>query len=135
MIPPCAEITIAVESDIVHIRQAVREASAALGFGLTDTTRIVTAASELARNAYKYAGGGVVHLRPLERQEALGLELVFEDHGPGIPDPAQVLRDGYSTSGGLGMGLPGARRLMDEMELDSEVGRGTRILIRKWVRA
>jgi serine/threonine-protein kinase RsbT len=119
----------------VSARRAVREAATQLGFGVTDVTRIVTAASELARNVFKYAGQGVMRWRPLEEGRQRGIELRFEDHGPGIEDVGRALEEGYSTGGGLGMGLPGARRLMDEMEIHSAVGQGTTVTLRKWRRS
>lgn len=128
------EVSIRVERDIVTARQSVREVASHLGFGLTDCTRIVTAASELARNTFKYAGGGVMRWRLLQKDGVAGIELDFEDQGPGISDIPLALGEGYTTSGGLGMGLPGAKRLMDEMEIASEVGKGTKIVVRKWQR-
>ena len=133
--PDVTEVPIRVESDIVHARRAVREASTALGFGLTDTTRIVTAASELAKDISSTAGTGSMQLRSLEGDLSVGIEITFEDHGPGIADLEQAMQEGFSTSGGLGMGLPGARRLMDELDLESTVSRGTTVRIRKWRRA
>jgi serine/threonine-protein kinase RsbT len=131
---PSGETSVAIktESDIVLARRAVREAAQALGFGATDTTRIVTAASELARNIFKYAGEGSMVVRPLEGEGRTGIELQFTDRGPGIPSIPQALEMGYSTSGGLGMGLPGAKRLMDEMDIQSAVGRGTAVTVKKW---
>jgi serine/threonine-protein kinase RsbT len=126
------ELTIHTETDIVAARRSVRDAATRLGFGITDVTRIVTAASELARNVFKYAGEGVMRWRSLEDGERAGIELQFEDKGPGIADIAQALEEGYSTGGGLGMGLPGARRLMDEMEIQSKVGQGTMVTLKKW---
>lgn len=126
------ELAIKTEGDIVLARRAVREASTALGFGITDTTRIVTAASELARNVFKYAGSGVMALRRLKGEGRVGIELRFVDHGPGIANIPQALEVGYSTSGGFGMGLPGAKRLMDEMDVQSAIGRGTTVTVRKW---
>ena len=126
------EVPIRIESDIVHARLAVREAAKALGFGPTDTTRIVTAASELARNILKYAGSGLVRVRALDTAEHTGIEIEFEDQGPGIADLDQAMTEGFSTSGGFGMGLPGAKRLMDELNIQSELGVGTRISLKKW---
>lgn len=128
------KVEIKTESDIVVARRAVRDASSAAGFGTTDTTRIVTAASELARNIFKYAGEGTLIMRHIVRADSSGLELEFADSGPGIADLDQAMREGFSSSGGLGMGLPGARRLMDEMEIVSTVGEGTQIVVRKWHR-
>lgn len=126
------EVVIKTESDIVLARRAVRETASSLGFGITDTTRIVTAASELARNIFKYAGEGVMILRCLKGADRTGIELQFVDHGPGIPSMQKALEEGYSTSGGFGMGLPGTKRLMDEMDIQSAVGQGTTITIKKW---
>lgn len=127
-------VTIDKESDIIVVRKTVREAAAKLNFGITDITRIVTAASELARNVFLYAGAGVMKWRALDASITVGMELTFEDHGPGITDLEQVMQEGYSTSGGLGLGLPGSRRLMDEMEITSEAGKGTTVIIKKWQR-
>jgi serine/threonine-protein kinase RsbT len=120
------------ENDIVIARRRVREASNAIGFGLTDTTKIVTAASELARNIFKYAGNGIMYIHELEDKGIKGIELSFIDNGPGISDIKKVMEEGYSTSGGFGMGLPGAKRLMDEMDIQSKVGHGAKVVIRKW---
>lgn len=133
--PTQGEVPIQEETDIVVARRTVREAAAQVGFGHVDTTRIVTAASELARNTFKYGSGGVMYWRAVEDGEARGIELRFEDHGPGIPDPDQALQEGFSSAGGLGMGLPGAKRLMDEMELHSTVGAGTTVIVKKWLRS
>jgi serine/threonine-protein kinase RsbT len=126
------EVCINSESDIVTARKIVRDAAIAMGFGVTDVTRIVTAASELTRNVFRYAGSGVMHWRTVNAGGAVGLELTFEDHGPGIADVERAMEAGYTTKGGLGLGLPGAKRLMDDMEIESEVGKGTRVTVRKW---
>lgn len=126
------ELAIETEGDIVATRHAVRELSRQIGFGITDVTRIVTAASELARNVFKYGGGGVMHWRRIEKEDRSGIELQFIDHGPGIADIPRVLEAGYSTGRGLGLGLPAAKRLMDEMEIESQVGQGTRVILKKW---
>jgi serine/threonine-protein kinase RsbT len=126
-------VPIRVEADVVVARRTVRDAATRTGFGVTDTTRIVTAASELARNIIKYAHEGEMFIRTIE-QNGPGIELEFSDRGPGIPDVDQAMAEGYSTTGGLGMGLPGARKLMDEMRIHSTVGRGTTIVVRKWRR-
>lgn len=128
------EVKIKEEADIAIARRAIRDVATRLGFGVTETARIVTAASELSRNVYKYAGQGVMLWRMLNMGEAKGVELRFEDQGPGIADVSEAVREGYSTGGGLGMGLPGAKRLMDEMEIDSAIGKGTRVTVRKWCR-
>ena len=122
------------ENDIVMARKVVRNAATALGFGITDVTRIVTAASELTRNIYHYAKSGVVHWRALNQGAKVGLELTFEDRGPGIPDIDKAMKVGFSTGNGLGLGLPGAKRLMDEMTIESTVGKGTTVIVRKWLK-
>lgn len=121
------------ESDIVSVRKQVREFATEHGFGLTDVTRIVTAASELARNVFHYAGSGHMTLQTLSPNGNSGLELVFSDQGPGIADVDQAMEMGYSTRGGLGLGLPGVKRLMNEMELTTEINKGTTIKVRKWL--
>lgn len=132
--PHQGEFRITSENDIVRARKVVRDASTTLGFGLTDVTRIVTAASELTRNIYHYAKSGVMRWRLLNQDGRVGLELIFEDNGPGIPDVAKAMEMGYSTGKGLGMGLPGSKRLMDEMTIESTVGKGTTVVVRKWLR-
>jgi serine/threonine-protein kinase RsbT len=119
-------------ADIVRVRQAVRQMAVELKFGLVDQTKIVTAASELARNTLDYGGGGTVKLEELESGSRRGLRLVFEDQGPGIPDLELALKDGYTTGGGLGMGLSGSKRLMSEFEIVSRLGEGTCVTIIKW---
>ena len=118
--------------DIVRMRQLVREQSVAVGFGLVDQTKIVTAASELARNTMTYGGGGEVTIETLVDGVRRGLKLIFSDRGPGIPDIAQALKDGYTTGGGLGLGLGGAKRLSNEFAIDSRIGDGTRVTIVRW---
>ena len=122
------------EGDIVVARKLVRTQAMGLGFGVTDVTRIVTAASELTRNVFRHAGSGAMYCRRLNSGNHIGLELIFEDQGPGIPDIDQAMEAGFTTAGGLGLGLPGAKRLMDEMEIQSEVGRGTTVTVKKWLR-
>jgi serine/threonine-protein kinase RsbT len=126
------ELPIQSPSDIVMARQAVRAAATGLGFSLVDQTKMVTAASELARNTLDYGGGGVVRILHLEENPRKGLRLVFEDHGPGIPDVQLALKDGYTTGGGLGLGLGGARRLVNDFQIQSEPGQGTRVTITRW---
>ncbi len=128
------EVAITDESHIVTVRKTIRDEATRLGFGLTDVTRIVTAGSELARNIFHYAGRGLMRWSELEKGEAIGIQLVFEDQGPGIANLDQALEPGFSTSGGLGMGLPGTKRLMDEMEIQTRVGVGTTVTVRKWRR-
>ncbi|MEN2466925.1 anti-sigma regulatory factor [Ornithinibacillus sp. FSL M8-0202] len=122
------------EWDIVAARQMGREIAKSLGFGTVDQARITTAISELARNIYLYAGEGEIYFEVLESLDQKGISIVAQDNGPGIKDISQVMEDGFSTSGGLGAGLPGVRRLMDEFDIESEVGKGTRIITAKWVR-
>ena len=118
--------------DIVLVRQAVRAWAVAQGLGLVDQTKIVTAASELARNTVDYGRGGTVLLEAVEQGARRGLRLTFEDEGPGIADVALALTDGYTTGGGMGLGLSGSRRLVNEFDLWSEPGRGTRITVTRW---
>lgn len=118
--------------DVVLVRQAVRQLGVEIGFGLVDQTKIVTAASELARNTLEYGGGGTVKLETLQEGRRRGLRLTFEDQGPGIADIELALKDGFTTGGGLGMGLGGAKRLANEFEIQSAVGEGTRITIVRW---
>jgi serine/threonine-protein kinase RsbT len=120
------------DEDIVGVRRVVREWSIAAGFSLVDQTKMITAASELARNALEYGGGGSVRLEALNDGPRRGLRLVFEDHGPGIPDIDLALRDGYTSGGGLGLGLGGARRLVNEFAIESKPGEGTRVAIVRW---
>ena len=119
-------------ADIVLVRQAVRQWSVELGFSLIEQTKMVTAASELARNTLDYGGGGTVKLEALEDGSRRGLRLTFEDSGPGIPDIALALKDGFTSGGGLGMGLSGAKRLVNEFEIASRVGEGTCVMITRW---
>ncbi len=118
--------------DIVAVRQQTRQWAGEVGLSLVDQTKIVTAASELARNAVVYGGGGSVRLELLENGVRKGLRLVFADQGPGISDVEKALQDGFTTGGGLGLGLGGARRLVNEFSIDSEVGRGTTVTIARW---
>lgn len=119
------------ELDVVRVRQAVRRRAHDLGFSLVDETRIVTAASELARNTLIHGGGGTMRLEAMTNQRA-GLRLVFEDTGPGIPDVELALTDGYTTVRGMGLGLGGARRLVNDFEIVSRPGQGTRITVCRW---
>lgn len=120
-------------NDIVVIRQRVRIWSTEIGLGIIDQTKVVTAASELARNTLDYGGGGEMEISTLKNDlNRSGIRLVFEDQGPGIPDPDLALTDGYTTGGGLGMGLSGSKRLMNEFKLETEVGKGTRVTVIKW---
>jgi serine/threonine-protein kinase RsbT len=118
--------------DVVRVRQEVRARAVAAGFGLVDQTKFVTAASELARNTLQHGGGGQVTVFEEEKLGRKSLRLVFEDSGPGIPDIERALQDGYTTGGGMGLGLSGARRLSNEFSIESVVGRGTRVMIARW---
>jgi serine/threonine-protein kinase RsbT len=118
--------------DVVAVRQLVREWAIYAGFSLVDQTKIVTAASELARNTLTHGRGGSVRLEALNDGSRRGLRLVFADQGPGIPNIEQALRDGFTTAGGLGLGLGGAKRLSSEFEIDSRPGQGTRVAITRW---
>lgn len=120
------------QGDIVTVRQVVRRWAIDAGLGLVDQTKLVTAASELARNAVGYGGGGTVRLELLEDGVRRGVRLTFEDHGPGIPDIALALTDGYTTGTGMGLGLGGSRRLVNDFEIDSAPGRGTRVTVARW---
>jgi len=117
--------------DVVRVRQRVRALAVESGLSLVDQTKVVTAASELARNAIDYAGGGVVDLEVINGTRR-GVRLVFEDQGPGIPDVELALRDGFTTGNGLGLGLGGARRLCSEFSIESTVGKGTRVSCARW---
>ncbi|MCA1815780.1 MAG: anti-sigma regulatory factor [Acidobacteria bacterium] len=122
------------DEDVVVARGEVRTIAAALGFTLLDQTRLATVASELARNVVKYARAGRLIAQPTDSPHGRrGLRLIFEDTGPGIPDIAAAMRDGYSTSKGLGKGLPGSRRLVDEFDIQSAPGRGTKITVVRWL--
>jgi serine/threonine-protein kinase RsbT len=123
---------VASAEDVVGIRQAVRQRAVELGFNLVDQTKIVTAASELARNTVQYGGGGTVTIEALENLGRRGLRLTFADQGPGIADIELAMKDGYTTGGGLGLGLSGARRLSNDFSIESTPGQGTRITITRW---
>jgi serine/threonine-protein kinase RsbT len=118
--------------DVVRVRQEVRNRTAALGFSLVDQTKFVTAASEIARNTIDHGGGGSVRIELLTEVGRRGLRLVFEDTGPGIVDIKLALQDGYSTGGGLGMGLPGSKRLSNEFYVESTPGKGTKVTLVRW---
>lgn len=118
--------------DIVRVRQITRERAVAQGFSLVDQTKIVTAASELARNTLDYGGGGEVTIEVLYQGLRKGVRLVFVDRGPGIDNIELALKDGYTTGGGLGLGLSGARRLCNEFDIESRPGEGTRVAITRW---
>jgi serine/threonine-protein kinase RsbT len=119
------------EADVVSVRRCVRESAAKLGFSLVDQTKVVTAASELARNTLIHGRGGKMELATLNGPR-VGIRLTFEDKGPGIPDIGLALRDGFTTGSGLGLGLGGAKRLVNEFELTSRPGEGTKITVVRW---
>jgi serine/threonine-protein kinase RsbT len=125
-------VLIRAQDDIVKVRQTVRAKAAEIGLSLVDQTKIVTAASELARNALDYGGGGRMVSQILSEFGRRGLRLTFEDAGPGIADVEQALRDGFTTGGGLGLGLGGAKRLCNEFKIDTTPGKGTKITIARW---
>lgn len=118
--------------DIVLVRQETRRWATQLGFSLVEATKMVTAASELARNALEHGGGGTVQFRVLERDLRRGLCLTFRDEGPGIPDLERAMTDGYSTGSGLGLGLSGSKRLVNDFSIDSAPGKGTTVRITRW---
>ena len=120
------------ESDLLLVRGLVRERALELGLGTLDLTRIVTAASELGRNTLVHGGGGTLLLESIAAEERRGVRLTFEDSGPGIADIAQAMTDGFTTNGGMGLGLSGSRRLVSEFEAFSRIGEGTRITVTRW---
>ncbi|MCJ2136424.1 anti-sigma regulatory factor [Methylobacterium sp. J-026] len=125
-------LPIRTSDDVVRVRQAVRVRAVGIGLGLVDQTKIITAASELARNTLDYGGGGEVRLDVMQEGARRGLRLSFVDQGPGIPDIARALTDHYTTGGGLGLGLGGAKRLSNEFHIESTPGVGTRVTIARW---
>lgn len=131
---PSSTVTfdIRTDEDVVRVRQGVRQAAVAVGMRLVEQTKLVTAASELSRNALEHGGGGKAELQVLDDGWRRGVRLIVEDDGPGIPDIERALSDGYTTGGGMGLGLGGARRLVDEFELWSEVGVGSCVTIVGW---
>jgi serine/threonine-protein kinase RsbT len=127
-------IEVVTDQDVVRVRQLVRTEAVAVKLSLVDQTKLVTAASELARNTLVYGGGGIVEVSRVDNGRRPGIRIVFADQGPGISDLDLAFTDGYTTGGGLGLGLSGARRLVDEFDIDTAVGRGTRITVTKWCR-
>jgi serine/threonine-protein kinase RsbT len=125
-------LSIKTSEDVVRVRQVVRAQAIAAGFGLVDQTKIVTAASEIARNAIDYAGGGDVRIETLHNGTRRGVRLTFSDRGPGIADIGLALTDGYTTGGGLGLGLGGAKRLANEFAVESKPGKGTTVTLARW---
>ncbi len=126
-------LRIASPKDLAAVRKGLRDVASSMGFNVVGSTRIVTAAVEIARNIIHYAGSGELIWREVKNEKRKGLRLEFVDQGPGIADTAQAMTPGYSTSGGLGMGLPGVKRLADEMEVRSGIGRGTTVIITQWL--
>ena len=126
------QVAVREQHDIVNVRQVVRSWSLSLGLGLVDLTKLVTAASEIARNTVEYGGGGTLQIEELRDGLRQGMRLVFEDQGPGIPDIDRAMTDGYTTGTGMGLGLGGTKRLVDEFEISSTPGAGTRVSITKW---
>ncbi|MBM7868354.1 anti-sigma regulatory factor [Heliobacterium gestii] len=131
--PKCERFSVSCAQEIVTVRQRVRDCAGGLGFSRLDQTRLMTATSELARNMLDYAGGGIVLLEPIEAQGRRGLRLIFEDRGPGIADLDLAMQDGYTSGNGLGQGLPGAKRLVDDFSITSHIDEGTRIVIVRWI--
>ncbi|MGN7410074.1 MULTISPECIES: anti-sigma regulatory factor [unclassified Sporosarcina] len=129
-----SSVEIFTEWDIVAARQLGRNEAKNSGFGTVDQARITTAISELARNIYLYAGKGKIEIERLSTDGMKGMTIIASDEGPGIPDLRRVMEDGFSTSGGLGAGMPGVKRLMDDFKVESEVGKGTIITATKWLR-
>lgn len=129
-----AVLPLTTDEHVVALRRLVRERALDIKLSLVDQTKLVTAASELARNTIKYGGGGDAHVLELDDGLRRGVQLVFADDGPGIADTALALTDGYTTGGGLGLGLSGARRLVDEFDIDTRPGEGTAVSVRKWKR-
>lgn len=125
-------MTILKEQDVVPFRNRVKEYAMKIGMSLVNQTKLITGASELVRNMLKYANGGIVYIEVLSRGRESGIRLVFEDKGPGIANIQQALQDGFTTGKSLGLGLPGTRRLMNEFEIVSELGKGTRVTVIKW---
>lgn len=119
-------------NDIVLARQKVRQWAIDLRFSLVDQTKLVTAASELARNTLDYGKGGEMTIETLNSGPRSGLRLIFEDHGPGIPDLEQAMRDGFTSGSGMGLGLGGSKRLVNEFDIESAVGKGTRVTVARW---
>lgn len=126
------EVALRTDADIVVARELGRTVAVLAGSSVTDVTVVATAISEIARNAVVHGGGGVMTMRVVQRGRRYGIEVMATDDGPGIEDVQLALQDGYTTGGGLGLGLPGARRLMDELHVTSQPGRGTSVVMRKW---
>jgi serine/threonine-protein kinase RsbT len=129
---PPVRVEIAANEDVVLVRRHARELAQRAGLSLLETTKLVTAASELARNTLDHGGGGTAELEVIADGLRRGVRMTFVDEGPGIPDVEAAMRDGYTTGGGLGLGLGGSRRLVSELHIESAVGRGTRVQVIRW---
>ena len=125
-------MTIIKEVDVIPFRNRVKEYATKIGMGPVNLTKLITSASELARNMLKYANGGQASIEVVNRGRENGIRLIFTDKGPGIPDIPLAMKDGYSTAKSLGLGLPGTKRLMSEFKIESEVGKGTTVTVIKW---
>ena len=125
-------MTVVKEQDVVPFRNRVKEFATKIGMGLVNQTKLITAASELVRNMLKYGKGGKVSIEVVSKGRENGIRLIFEDKGPGIPDIAMAMKDGYSTGKSLGLGLPGTKRLVSEFDIQSVVGEGTKVTVIKW---
>ena len=125
-------MSIVKEQDVIPFRNRLKEYAVKVGMSLVNQTKIVTAASELVRNMLKYANGGKVYIEVVSKGRENGIRLIFEDQGPGIPNIEQAMKDGFSTGRSLGLGLPGAKRLMSEFDIKSNVGKGTTVTVVKW---
>ncbi len=132
MIVKTVELPLAHQEDVVAVRQSTRSLAVEIGLSIVDQTKIVTAASELARNTVVHGGGGKVRLEILSEASKQGLRLTFEDTGPGIPDLERAMQDGYTSAGGLGLGLGGSKRLCTDFHIESKVGVGTKVTIARW---
>ena len=126
-------MTISKGTDLVRARHRVRRHAGEIGIEADEVLKLETATSELAQNMLSHAGGGMVKIEQIASERRTGIRVTFQDDGPGIPDITLALKDGYTTNQGLGLGLPGARRLVDDFKIDSKIGRGTRILITQWM--
>lgn len=120
------------ETDVIPFRNRIKEMAIKIGMGLVNQTKLITAASELARNMLKYAKGGKVFIEVISKGRENGIRLVFKDEGPGIPDITMAMKDGFSTGKSLGLGLPGTKRLVSEFHIESEMGKGTTVTVIKW---
>lgn len=131
---PLLSETVLVRSseDVVRVRQLVRDRAVRMGFSLIEQTKLVTAASELARNTLEHGGGGEARIEEIHENGRRGIRMSFEDHGPGIADIELAMRDGYTTGGGLGLGMGGAKRLLGDLQVHSRVGEGTRVFATRW---